>query len=139
MKKWIKVNIILTVACLVLFIASLIVMSIFDTMKTNARYHYDETYELVDDTSYGLHSIGCGLETCRYCEGAKEYHLGKIIEWSEYSEFGYYYHALHTYYFFESCANVFLISLIIFAIVLLISIICRYKFTIHITRKDTTL
>lgn len=134
MNTWLKINIILTVVCLVLFIASFIGGSACDTMKINARFHYDETYELIDGSSYGMHSIGCGLETCRYCKGAKEYHLGESIAHSEYSDFVYYYSVHKTYNFFESCINVFLISLIIVVLVLLISIACRYKFTISIRK-----
>lgn len=136
MKAWVKINIILTAICLVLFVIAFVGTYACDSIKMSARIHYDETYELVDSSSHELHSIGCGLETCRYCKGTKEYHLGESIGWNEYSDFVYYYSVSNTYRFFESCVNVFLISLIVVVPVLLISIAYHYKFTIKITRKE---
>lgn len=126
--------IVITIAvCLVLFVVSWIGGYVCGEMKLVATRHYVETCTFFTDSST-LHSIGCGLETCRYCAGGQHYSFGENVL-VEYSNFAYYSSVCNTLSVFETFAKVYLILLLVLAPVLLICLACRYKLSISIKKR----
>lgn len=124
----IKLSIILTATCVALMVASIIGYNVSDTSMFNAREHYDETFNRI---SYQHYSVGCGLETCVFCEGTvHDYYQN----YSPYL-FEYYNTVSDECAWFELCSVIFSVLSLLCVTTLIIGITYRYKFTISIKER----
>ena len=130
MSSHIKLIAILFLACAVVNVISLICYASYDTKMSEAYYHYEET----ETSGYLGRTVGCGYESCQYCQGTiKSY----SVNYSPYI-FGYYNTVSDAVTVFEGIAVISALVAVVLLVALIVGATNRYKFVFLIKERNNT-